>query len=226
MSNIFKINSRFSVLVDDTPQQKYEYKKDKEQKMKFETSKDKRFNSFKSEPKRDHYISKKELEEKEKERIMQEALNIENFPDLVTVHKKESTENNKISYASKIKKDDVETKPIDPDLNNLNLGWCLLKKDPFTKKTIIKHHPETNVIKNFKADKLEDKQEITTDILTDLIELHKKRTNDYIENYGYDEWEKMFKFNDWRECEAYLEKMEETEEETEEETDESDYHDE
>ena len=49
-----------------------------------------------------------------------------------------------------------------------------------------------------------------------------KRTQEYIENYGYDEWERMFKFPDWREREAYLEEMEEMENQT----DESEYEDE
>ena len=50
-------------------------------------------------------------------------------------------------------------------------------------------------------------QKIVYDVFNALAELHQRRTDEYIEQYGYDEWERMFKFPDWREREAYLEAM-------------------
>ena len=61
--------------------------------------------------------------------------------------------------------------------------------------------------------------EIGLDTLNALAKLHEKKTNEYIELYGYDEWESTFKFPAWREREAYLEVMEEPQDET----DDSDY---
>lgn len=244
MSNIFKSNSRFSVLVDDIPQKKNDSKKDKEQKRTYETNienKDEVFNSFKSERpiraesrfrslnerdkeryrlEREEEIKlKKEFEEREKERINKELLKIENFPDLVAIPMKKNTENNtNISYIEKLKKEDNIIINNDKDLENLKPGWVLLKRDPLTGETIIKHHSETFIKE--KEEKTE--QEIMMDILNALADLYERRTQEYIENYGYDEWERMFKFPDWREREAYLEEMEEMEE-MENQTDENEY---
>lgn len=159
----------------------------------------------------------KELEERERERIKQESLKIENFPELVDIQKKEITENNventKISYIEKLKKDDIVENYSDPDLENLKPGWVLLKRHPITRQTIFKSHPKT-LIEEKEIEKTD--QEIMMDIIKALSELHEKRTQEYIENYGYDEWERMFKFPDWREREAWLQEMEEMENQTDE----------
>ena len=240
MSNIFKSNSRFSVLIDDIPEKKNNSKKDKEEKTSYETPKNDHFNYFTSERpiktesrfrsfnekekeryrlEREEEIKlQKELEEREKERINKELLKIENFPDLVAMPKKKNKENNtKISYIEKLKTEDKITN-VDCDLDDLKPGWVLLKRDPLTGETIIKNHPETCI----KEKEEKTDQEIMMDILNALADLYEKRTQEYIENYGYDEWERMFKFPDWREREAYLEEMEEMENQT----DESEYEDE
>jgi hypothetical protein len=214
MSNIFKSNSRFSVLVDDIPPQNNNFKKDKEEK-------NERFNSFKSE-RESPFINYREQEQREKERIKQESLKIENFPDLLVVsNKKEFMEHiKKVSYIEKLQKEDDIKKYIDTDLENLKPGWVLLKSDPLTRRTIIKHHPEIN-IKEKKQKKEKTEKEIAMDVLNVLVDIHEKRTREYIDNFGYDEWEGMFKFPDWREREAYLEQME-----NETEYDEYEYEDE
>jgi hypothetical protein len=51
----------------------------------------------------------------------------------------------------------------------------------------------------------EDEEEISINVLNALVELHERRTQEYIEFNGYDTWEKMFKFPGWREREAELE---------------------
>lgn len=251
MSNIFKLNSRFSALVDDIPQQKNESKKkDKQPKNELEANvenKEEKFNSFKSERpfrestfrpfddrQREHYRlhreaeikAKKELEEREKERIKEKSLNIENFPDLImsapkneSKEKEKETEKEKITYIETLKKEEIVEKYIDPDLEKLKPGWILLKTDPITRRTITKNHPETS-IEEKAVEKSEN--EIAIDVLNALVELHQKRTDDYIENYGYEEWEQMFKFPDWREREVYLEGMEEMENVSESEDEDED----
>jgi len=245
MSNIFKSNSRFSSLVDDIPQQKDSKKEVKRESKKDEKKEpEERYNSFKSEKplrreygytgfsdrgreryrlqKEEEIKAQKEFEEREKVKKMEESLKIENFPDLVSIPKKEKNEvNNNMNYMEKLNKVE-EIKNIDKDLENLKPGWVLLKRDPITGRTITKKHPETDIEEN-KVEKSEN--EIAMDILKALVELYEKRTNEYIENYGYDEWERMFKFPDWREREAYLEEMEEMEEmeEIESEYEDDDY---
>lgn len=202
MSNIFKSNSRFSALVDDIPPQNNNSKKDKEEK-------NERFNSFKSE-RESPFINYREKEQREKEKIKQESLKIENFPDLIVVSNKKEfiQDNKKISYIEKLQKEDDIKNYIDTDLENLKPGWILLKSDPLTRRTIIKHHPEINIIEKKEKEKEKTEKELAMDVLNVLVDIHEKRTREYIEKFGYDEWEGMFKFPDWREREAYLEQME------------------
>ena len=209
MSNIFKQNSRFAFLKDEIVPNNEKKEQEKQIDNKFE--KEESFNSFKSDrplemrnsifrpydekerdrinKERDTRLSeKKELDRQEKERIQSELLtmNKKNFPDLLV----------------KVKKDyETKAENINEDLENLKPGWVLLKRDSVTGRTIIKSHPENNI-----NNEMHEKR-IVYDISNALAKLHQRRTDEYIEQYGYDEWERMFKFPDWREREAYLEAM-------------------
>ena len=192
-----------------------------ERPLRFENKRDSRFRPYDEKERERQRLEReaelkaqKEFEEKEKEKIKQESLKIENFPDLIVNVKKENTIQ-RINYIEKIKAnlDKIHENnngiKIDKDLEDLKPGWCLIKKDPISKKIIIKHHPETL----FEEEYEKSEREIGIDILNALVNLHEKRTAEYIELYGYDTWEKMFKSPDWREREAYLERMEEEDEE-------------
>lgn len=143
--------------------------------------------------------ARKEHEKQEQERLKQESLKIENFPELVNV-KKEVDEPIEQNYIEKLKKvDEVKVdKDADPDLENLKPGWTLIKKDKLTGKIITKSKFQIN-----KEPQIEENVEIN--ILNALVELHQRRTEEYIELYGYDTWEKMFKCPNWREWEAEFE---------------------
>jgi hypothetical protein len=233
MSNIFKSNSRFSALVDNLPAQKKENKKEY---ITESENKEKHFNSFKSERPKDErrrdtsfrpYDEKererqkqeseeelkaaKELKEKEKERLKQESLKIKNFPDLVDNSKKNNNNKNSLNYIEKFKfKDEIKVENNKNQyLENLKPGWVLIKKDKTTGNTIMKYGPEVP----FSRVRVKTEREIGIDIINALVKLHQKRTEKYIKNYGYDEWERMFKFPDWREQEAWLEEMKELENE-------------
>jgi hypothetical protein len=148
-----------------------------------------------------------EFEQKEKERIQQEMLKIENFPDLICEKKIKQSEP-VMSFIDKIKNNDEQiTETInnfkDPDLENLKEGSVLLKYDPKTRKTIIKKHPNDEEKERLNLKKLEEEEkEMAKLVAKRLSDLHEKRTNYYIELYGYDTWEKMFKFPGWQEWEA------------------------
>jgi hypothetical protein len=45
------------------------------------------------------------------------------------------------------------------------------------------------------------------DVLNGLCDLYERRTAMYIERYGYDAWERTFKFEGWEEEEAYRQKL-------------------
>jgi hypothetical protein len=234
MSNIFKSNSRFSSLIDDISKQKNSSKNDEKVKSEYHSNSFKtenppisetRHNGFRDRGRdgfrdrgRERYRlqieeqikTKKEFEERENERIKLESLKIENFPDLVSISKKEENKDNMtMNYMEKLNKEEIKNN----DLEILKPGWVLLKRDVITGKNITISHPKTNVVEN----------NVENNVVNLLVKLHEKRTNEYIDNYGYDEWERMFKFPDWRERETYLEEMEESEEIEESEDEDNDY---
>jgi hypothetical protein len=103
----------------------------------------------------------------------------------------------------------VDSKLYTPNTSIKTADNLFSEWDYATKPTldwIAKHHPEINIIEKTEKEKTE--KEIAIDVLNVLVDIHEKRTREYIEKYGYDEWEGMFKFPDWREREAYLEQME------------------
>jgi hypothetical protein len=194
MANIFKSNSRFSSLIDDVPLNA-NVNNNKQMNTKFVIYKGMELNSFKT------------------QRLIKETLNLtpDQFPDLsVSVNSKKTTETIALKYIDTLKKvddDNQQTHSIDSDLENLKPGCVLLKRDPLTGRTVIKQHPETCFEQKKKKEKTEN--EIAMDIINMLVDSYNKRTQEYIDNYGYEEWERKFKFPNWREEEAYLERMDE-----------------
>ena len=220
--NIFKSNSRFSALVEDK-----QVFKEKET-IKVE-NKGERLNAFKSDKPFDRRASQfrpyderererrrsereadikaqKEFEEREKERLKQESLSIDNFPVLSYLNKQETNKEKQTNYLDKLKKEEeIKIDNKEPDLVDLKPGWLLLKKEPQTGNTVMKYGPGTTLYEQHtKTD-----HEKGLDILNALVKLHERRTNEYIDLYGYEIWEKMFMFPDWMEREIYLEYMEE-----------------
>jgi hypothetical protein len=227
MSNIFKTNSRFAALADDIPakKDKKENKKpindDKKElveekvntfksennSFKNDGYRERRYNRYNDEYEIHRFRKEREAQEKarkeEEELRKQKALTPDNFPDLVLNKKEPNQIPQEQNYLEKLKKvEEVkdENKDIDTDLNNLKPGWLLIKKDKLTNKIIMKGNvpvPEMPEIL--------DEDEIAINVINALSELHERRTQEYIELNGYDTWEKMFKFPDWREREAELE---------------------
>ena len=170
--------------------------------------------------------TRREFEEKEKERLKQESLKIENFPDLV-IHSKKELQKPSMNFIEMIKKEDIDSNLTDKDndLENLKEGWILFKRDPITRKTITKRHPN-DILREIqeKQNSVKSEQEIINENMNEIIkalaELHERRTNEFIEMYGYDTWEKMFKFPGWREWEEEFEDMDDSEDDYYEDIDE------
>lgn len=126
------------------------------------------------------------------------------FPELIGNNNK-PTSLNVPSYSYIDKVTNVAISNEDETELLLKPGWVLLKRDQATNKTNFNYHPLTKYSrKNPKSE-----NEIACSIMEKLASAYEKRTDEYITNYGYDEWETRFKFPDWRECEIYLEKMDE-----------------
>jgi hypothetical protein len=247
MSNIFQINSRFAALADDIPA-----KKDKKDNKKTISNDKKdenedRFNSFKSdnnsfkndgfrERKYNRYYIDRDREAQEKARKEEEeirkqkALTPDNFPELVVNNKenKVSEEKNYLEKLKKVHETEDKNTDIDPDLKNILPGFILIKKDKSTNKIVIKEKIPKIKIPELKLPEQEENkedEEIDINIINSLVELHERITKEFIELNGYDTWEKMFKFPDWREREREAELEDYSDEEyTDENEDTEDEH--
>jgi hypothetical protein len=232
--SIFKTNSRFSGLIEESSNninKKQEYKKEKQQdcgdKPKIESQ-----NSFKNDNngfnRRNDFNSRdnnrrfydnsefekklKEREEKQKEEEKQKALDICNFPQLIKISVP-IIEENTTKFLEKLKK----KKKVDISIKEkIEPGWTELRKDKKTNQTIMNFNP-TKV----KNEYIKKPQDLAYDVLNHLEYLHQERNSRYIESWGYDEWEKMFIFPNYdyyyfdKLDEKYLENNPESDEEYE-----------
>ena len=100
---------------------------------------------------------------------------------------------------------------VDPDDELLKPGWALIKKDAVTGKLITKYKPSFTSKSREKTDR-----EVGIDIINALVELHEKRTEEYINMWGYDTWENMYRFPNYDY--EYFDKLDELYEEYENES--------
>ena len=206
MKNIVNKNSRFAALADEIKETEKNNGKNKNQPSNRDGNIFKR--NYDNRPKRhyenrnikeqtDRKLREERLEkerEKEREEKIKQSLASESFPELITLQntvQEDSSMNylNKLQNIGKEHKTKSHNVDIDLEYDNLKPGWALAKKDPITGKIIIKHKPSLDPVPREKT-----QQEIGLDIINSLVELHKKRTEEYINMWGYDTWEKMFRF--------------------------------
>ena len=169
-------------------------------------------------------IRKEEADKIEEERIAK-ALSIDNFPTLGKKENKSTKEPANNSFLAKLK-NSIETDKkenemkIQEDKKKPKPGWATISRDPLTGRSKIEY-AEPPIPK--KPEKTEN--EMAYDVLCALCDLHERRTQEFIELYGYETWEKTFKSPNWREEEEYLERMDE-EYEAEMASDDDDYNEE
>ena len=165
---------------------------------------------------KEEQLRKDKENERENEK-KQKNLNPENFPTLIssTIEKQHTTEPS-MNYSDKLKGSTVKNKnvltnpevEVDLEYESLKPGWALSRKDSKTGRIITKYKPS---LKSKPREKTE--QEIGLDIINALVELHEKRTEEYINMWGYDTWEKMYRFPNYDY--AYFDKLDELYEERE-----------
>lgn len=234
MSNIFKPNTRFDVLADEiqeTKKNKKKYGNDKKQENIinvnniFKREHENRCNNFSNNGYnsftnyRSGTFDNKSKEQNEKrleEEKKKKSLTPENFPEIISSNINNANKNinkkNIMNFSEKLKsgKKENELKEIDFDYENLKPGWVILKKDPLTGKKI-KKYKESQIPKP----REKTQKEIGLDVLNGLVELHKKRTKEYIEMWGYHTWEKLYRFPNYDY--EYFDKLDELYEEMENE---------
>ena len=187
--NIFKTNSRFDVLREDfvnKKNNKNEKQPSKENQKSKEKTKSKEITQLNKEEKK---INKK----LEKSDYVNKKINLieENFPQLTNVTKKENKiqEEKKINYIDKVnilKKTNIISNVED----EVKPGWVKLEKNKITKQVTIKYGKRTY---------LSDDERLMTpeDVLNNLINLHERRKNEYIRDWGEESYEKTFRFVDY-----------------------------
>jgi hypothetical protein len=212
MSNIFKKNSRFAALADEIKEiKKTNNAKHIEQNQTTNTNKGE--NIFKrtyDEPRPKRNYERRNIKEqnerklreehleneriKEKEEIIRQSLSPESFPSLMSTPIEKQILPN-MNYLNKLKNEGESNDrkhrkdEIDLEYENLKPGWAIAKKDPVTGKIVTKYKPSLT-----KSPRQKTQQEIGVDIINALVKLYEKQTEEYINMWGYDAWEKMYRF--------------------------------
>lgn len=128
-----------------------------------------------------------------KEQASKLERNDTNFPSLcaTTPSTKKTTTYGDFSQCVKtvIQTETPERPLIDPDLTSLPPGWVLLKYDRKTHTTIVKSKELPIVAPIEKTD-----DDLAWETMDALASLYENRTNEYIDNWGYEDWERTFRF--------------------------------
>ena len=220
MSNIFKhSNSRFSALLDDKSEtennQKQTTKRDRKDRNERKTNENSMTSSNSNNPnnfiKSDNHF--KHNNQKRKENIITKPVDIiindANFPELCENTKpiKVFDDTNKKSFLNLLTKKDDEKSDEDEYKENIEEGYIVMTKDSKTNKTIFRNsdgivelnekkvNEEVNSNSNSNLELEVDftPQEISN-VMDKIVEKYIKWKEDYIEMWGYDEYEKNYIF--------------------------------
>ena len=140
-----------------------------------------------------------ENEKKKIEEEKQKGLAIENFPTLMSSNILPKVNDNKksISFLEKVttnnikNNEDINKEKLEFD--DLKPGWSILKTNSLTNQTIIK----TKVIVSSEKEQILSESDIVYNVLNGLTNLYERRKQEYIDSWGEDEYEKMFKFQNY-----------------------------
>ena len=154
----------------------------------------------------DEKLRKEEHDRLESERLTK-ALCIDNFPTLGKKDNKNTNDTTSNSFLAKLKNSIENDKKqneikIKENIIKPKPGWATISRDPLTGRSKLEYG-ELPLYK--KPEKTEN--EMAYDVLCALCDLHERRTKEYIDLHGYDNWERTFKSPNWEEEEAYLERM-------------------
>jgi hypothetical protein len=183
-------NSRFSTLIQKNQNSNNPYNQErkftnenrrdnnsKENKNFYKDTNDKG-DRFYEKQKRLHY----ENEERKKELATKSLLSMEHFPELVQTSAKITTENTQM-FLEKLKTVKVEEKSVQ---NVLLPGWISITNDCKTN--------QPRMVSNYVKKPGKSFGDLAVETMDRLVCLHEKRTEQYIDDYGYDEWEEQFCF--------------------------------
>lgn len=152
-------------------------------------------------------------ERNEEKKISKVDLSLEHFPVLVNPTFQQK---NLDGFLDKIKTEKIKNETKIDNFKNVQPGWVLIKRDKKTGTISMKRGQETT-----KKNNILYENDHSFNVLKGLSDLHEKRTNEYIEMWGYDEWERMFisPNHDYN----YFDRLNEEEEEKQRELEEKEY---
>jgi hypothetical protein len=200
---MFNTKSRFAVLTEErniNEKQNNQYnEKQNNNNIKKQNTEQPKFNNFKEDrPKYEgaNIFSNKTLEKEENKNLKNLSLSTENFPELVSVGKKVNTIES-TSFLEKAKKEEKreEKEVINIIKDEIPYGCALIKRCKSTNRMILKYDPEYEKVVNYEKKIKEENESIYEDqIINSLVNLHVKRKQEYIDNWGYDDYETTFLF--------------------------------
>jgi len=156
-----------------------------------------RYDTKESKEKREQFEKmRKEKEEKAKEEQNQKNLSADNFPTLHGINvKTEKIIGKKESYVEKINKISIKEST---EVDHIKPGWVEVKRDPENPRKLIYTYglgSESELeSENSSHSKESSKKKLEPQVLDALVQLHNKRTQEYIDMWGYDTWEKLYRF--------------------------------
>ncbi len=138
-------------------------------------------------------LEREKLEvERYKETKLEAELSLDNFPELMVQEPEINNDATYISFLDKLNTEKIEKEEeldIDDELDNLEPGWQIIKRDLETGKIVVKSKSSVNP-----HDENNSETELAYKVIREISFLHEKRTNEYIDRWGYDEWESTFRF--------------------------------
>jgi hypothetical protein len=166
-------------------------------------------------------LEQKKLENnKKEEEKLEKDLSLDNFPELLVQEADSNNDATYISFLDKLKIEKTEKEEeldIDNELENLEPGWQIIKRDLETGEIIVK---SKSIFKQYEH---KSDTQLAYAIVKGLSFLHEKRTNEYIDKWGYNEWENMFRFQNYDY--EYFDKLDELYEEELDAENENEYND-
>jgi hypothetical protein len=153
-----------------------------------------------------------------KEEENKKNLAIDNFPQLGAKGLEQQKQENKISYMDKVNQIPIKENNGDDNIEYIKPGWVEIKRDPENPRKIIYTYgskTDEEVVNNSSCKTSKTTPE--PQVLEALVNLYNKRTQEYIDMWGYDTWEKMYRFPNYdynyfdRLDEEYEEELEEDE---------------
>jgi len=155
---------------------------------------------------------------------IENPLSLEHFPEMINIkkHVNNNVENTikNVFFSEKVKSkaiDKAKDLNVDIDFQNLAPGWTVIKKDNVKNNIVMKTKETLKPIEQNDTD-------FAFNVLDTLVDLNNTKRSEYIEKWGYELWEKMYRFPNYDY--EYFDKLDELNYLSEEEiSEENDYND-